>query len=54
MSSGTDTQLTAAPSGLALPDCWWLHKVPDRPGHGFLDQYPTRFAGHVNTFLNGD
>jgi pimeloyl-ACP methyl ester carboxylesterase len=29
-----------------------LRIYPDA-GHGFLDQYPTEFADHVNAFLNG-
>jgi pimeloyl-ACP methyl ester carboxylesterase len=29
-----------------------LRIYPDA-GHGFLDQYPTEFADHVNEFLNG-
>jgi pimeloyl-ACP methyl ester carboxylesterase len=34
-----------------LPDAQ-LRIYPDA-GHGFLDQYPSEFAAHVNAFLNG-
>jgi pimeloyl-ACP methyl ester carboxylesterase len=49
-----DTMMTTQNSYLLahhLPNAQ-LRIYPDS-GHGFLDQYPTLFADHVNAFLNG-
>ena len=48
---------SAAPPLLGLQH---FHHLPNAQlriyadaGHGFLDQYPEQFAGHVNAFLGG-